>query len=268
MSGFLKRLTVKDDQNTLINHFLGVLSFYKWRRRMMQLPKLPDEHKAPFIAYIGAFARPQNIAPLAESLLRTPSIGRIIISENNPHCLTHWSLPTSKRITMLRHQKVQDCHQRHVHLSAYPSDAYLILDDDLFLLPAQIEKVCQALLQDPSSPKGVCGQYWQNETLQSNVRTAGPCDALNRLYAFTKDHERSYFTLVQKLEEKDEWNSGLVDDLVLSLCSKKRPIIIDTGEFIDCTSQGKKEIASWRQPAFFAERNRLYTEILEALNRM
>lgn len=223
---------------------------------MMSVPRLPDTHTGPVTAYLGVFRRPQNTAAIVESLLRVRSVGGIIVSENQPGVMRGWKTDFGPRVRIIRHSTRQTCIDRYRHLQAAGCGMFLITDDDLFLLPRQIETVLTGLSSKPSVPHGVCGQIFDGSVLRSNVRSGGEADVLNRLYAFTADHLKEFFRIAEKtgaLRGTGIWQHA-PDDLILSRCVSGRPVIHDTGPFVDCTSQGKEGTALWREPGFMENR--------------
>jgi len=262
MKAFLRRLAMKDDRLTLKEHLQGIANFYRWQQKMLTVPRLPDSHTGAFTAYVSGYLRPQNTRALVESLLRTPSVGRVIVSENKPSCLKRWWTADSPRVTFLQHAEEQNCHQRFLHLMHVPSDFFLMTDDDIFLRPDQLEQLCKALKKQPSSPKGICGQRWDGTVLHSNLRSMGEVDVLNRLYVFTKNHLSSYVALSKKLSVDSSWENHGADDIILSYSGSGRPHIVDIGDCVDCTSQGQAGTAQWRGASFMKDRNAAFAKIL------
>lgn len=227
----------------------------------MQWPVLPETSGA-VTAYVANFKRPQNIAPIVHALLASPSIGRVIVSNNNPACnLRRWFHSPSDRVTIIEHSVRQSCAMRYLHLRQFPSPFYFVIDDDLLLLPSQIEQVLAELQNSPSVPHGIYGQRWANNHFHGGHQEQdGPLDVISRVYAFTHDHLAEWHRLFSLLPT-DNMHLGYSDDLVLSRSGSTFPHMHAVGSFVDCPSQGVRDIAMWRQDGFHVGREDLYRQL-------
>lgn len=224
-------------------------------------PLLPTS-SGQFTAYVANFNRPQNIESIVHSLLASPSISHVIVSNNNPACtLSRWFVPSSDRVTVLSHETQQGCSMRYKHLQEFPSSFYLILDDDVFLLPSQIEQLCTSLIADPVIPHGLYGQRWEEDHFRGGIQNMnGEIDVISRIYAFTDTQMKEFFRMTTLLE-KDEsnfWEVSRYDDMFISFSGVGRPRIHDAGALIDCPTQGAKDIATWRKEGFHHGRIEMY----------
>lgn len=261
----LRRLLYKDDRLSWSEHLVLIRALSRWERQIEQFPILPSTN-GDVVAYVANFNRPQNIAPIVRSLLACPSINRIIVSNNNPACdLDRWFSPMSDRITVLSHATPQRCVVRHLHLKQFPSPFYVMIDDDIFLLPSQIEQLLTELRNDPSVPHGIFGQVWEGEHFRQGVmRTNEDVDVINRVYAFTAAQHAETLKRIASMQPTDSSEArtfGWCDDVLLSVHGSSKPRIHDIGPMVDCPTQGKKGIAVWREDDFFASREALYKRL-------
>jgi hypothetical protein len=157
---------------------------------------------------------------------------------------------------------------RYTHLEPVPGNHFLILDDDLFLLPQQVESLCSHLLSAAEVPHGVYGQEWIGASFRGGIHQAErSVDVINRAYAFTRVHLEEFMKIVRiagALGGIGDWEGGAWDDLVLSRSGADKPRIHDVGFLQSCPTQGTKGVAFWRSDNFHAKRERIYL-LLSAL---
>jgi hypothetical protein len=258
---------MRDYQLSLREHLQGIRKFYAWKAKLLRSTRLPDDHHGGVTAYVGAFKRPQNIHVIIESLLRAPSIGKILVSENMPRCLSGWLRDYGSRVTVLHYDTPQSSASRYQHLRDVVSTAFLIVDDDLFLEPMQIEMLCEALQKNLAVPHGIIGQEWTGTELRSGIFGSNrSVDVLNRVYAFTNEHLNTCLQLTEKLKTSALarlWAKECYCDLVLSSSGNSTPQIHVVGEILDCTSQGRAGTALWREQDFFEDREQCFLALSE-----
>ncbi len=243
-----------------------IIALRQWQQNVQAFPIL-ETTTGDVTAYVANFRRPQNIRLIVRSFLACPSIGRIIVSNNNPDCdLGRWFKPDSDRITILNHSYPQSCSMRYVHLRDIPSPYYLILDDDVFLLPSQTERLIGELKSDPSVPHGLYGQRWNGETFRGGFEQIDDeLEVISRVYAFSSAHLQAVFRISATVgipEGHPDWQLSRFDDLFLSCSGDSRPRIHNTGSMVDCPTQGKKGVATWREAEFHRQRNDMYRKLL------
>ncbi len=256
----------KDDRHSWLRHFSMIIALRQWQQNVQSFPIL-ETTTGDVTAYVANFKRPQNIRPIVRSLLACPSIGRIIVSNNNPDCdLQRWFEPENDRVTVLMHEHPQSCSMRYIHLRDISSPFYIILDDDVFPLPAQIERLISELKNDPSVPHGLYGQRWDGEKFRGGFEQIDDrLEVISRVYAFSEDHLRGVFRVSAAVgipEGHPDWQLSRFDDLFLSCSGVGSPRIHKTGAIVDCPTQGKKGVATWREAEFHRQRNDMYRKLL------
>ncbi len=264
---FLRRLTQKDDRLGVREHLKCVWELKNWERRFRrEYPSIP-EMKGTFTAIILNYARPQNLDLLTRVLLNTPSVRRVVISNNDPVWNVHdWLHVSSDRVRVIE-QSAKKSSATRALITRDESDTehFLWMDDDIFLTPTQIEILCLELLSDPSAPHGICGQEWRDDGLGGYTNSKEGCiDVLNRVYACTKEHVLEFFRLGKILDlypGKPEWKLTSWDDILLSFSGTGRPRVHNVGSYVDCPSQGKRGTAAWRNDDFQKKRDAYVREL-------
>lgn len=248
-------------------HHSWFFALCAWHKAM-KLDTVPASGSADVTAILLSYRRPQNIDPIIRSLLHCPSIRRIIVSNNNPEIrLEQWLSIRDSRIEIM-HQAVR-CQTtfRFMIATREQSEFFLCIDDDIFLLPSQIESLWSELRKDPEVPHGIFGQVYDAKTrsmryaIHSVTRRV---DGLNRVYAFTQKHLNEFHRLAAALglrEGHSFWNRSLWDDLALSFTGSAKPMIHDLGRFLNCPTNADVSTAAMREPDFFPLRLHLFEEL-------
>ncbi len=266
ISQFVSRLAQKDDRFSWRKHLSMIRALRQWQHDVEQFPLL-EQTAGDVTAYVANFNRPQNIALIVRSLLACPSVGRIVVSNNNPGChLERWFRPENNRITVLHHAEPQSCSMRYVHLRTFSSPFYFIVDDDVFLLPSQIEQLIDELRADPSVPHGLYGQQWKDTFFQGGFEQfEGTIDIMSRIYSFSSEHLAQVFRTAAAVghpEGADHWKRSRFDDMFLSFSGNGKPRIHNVGPFVDCPTQGRRGTATWREDDFHREREEMYRQLI------
>lgn len=258
------RLFRKDDRHTWAAHVRMIRDLRAWERQLERYPVIGSAY-GDVVAYVANFRRPQNIRPIVRSLLASRSVGRIIVSNNNPDCiLERWFTPSQDRVSVLSHAEPQNCFMRYVHLQPFAGARNLIIDDDVFLLPPQIDTLCDRLKENPSVPHGLYGQRWDGERFLGGIqRVEDGIDVISRVYAFTDRHLHGVLDTVEPLKAAfaDIMHAGWSDDIMLSCSGSGLPRIHDAGPLVDCPTQGAKGIATWRNDGFHASRTEIFKRV-------
>lgn len=205
-------------------------------------------------AIVLNYKRPRNIEPIVLSLLRTPSIGAVTICNHHPDSSPSAFFPRPHPRVRIEHYPHGDAYRRYVIAAREPSRFFLSTDDDVFLRPTQIERLCNALRAQPAIPHGVCGQFrYSSGGFRSGiVRHEGTVDILNRVYAFTSDHA-SKIVAAHDAHWKDE-KKCFWDDVLLSLVTREKPMCHDVGKILFCPTSRAPGIALCRQTDFVSKR--------------
>ena len=266
----LRRITSFGGKLSVRERYQWVSTFHNWKKEAFS-EHLPTLSTPDTVAIVLSFQRPYNIDAIVRVLLRTPSIAKVIVSNNNPaYRMTDWLSVRSPRLSVLEQPIPRP---RHIRFGLADRETgytnFLAVDDDVFLKPSQLEVLCTALRLDPSRPHGVTGvlyDSWRGMLYHNmNSRTA-PVDVLNRVYAFTSTHVDAFFGLLREAgfgPTHSAWTTSYWDDIFLSFCTNK-PMVQYTGPYLNCPSQNQADIAVSTRP----EVMRLRLSILLMLRRM
>lgn len=204
---------------------------------------------------------------IVSALLKTPSVSRIILSNNNPAChLERWYGLHHPAVEVISQPVQSSAIMRFRLARAHPASQYLIVDDDLFLSPHQYELLCSAVRTSPDQPHGMFGQRCcaDGNWVQAIHGCNDHLDVISRVYALTHEHLQEFFRLFAVLGMADDpsiWQRSTGDDVVLSFTGTKKPLCHDIGPYLDCPTQGDPRIATWQQSGFFERRQALYHQL-------
>jgi hypothetical protein len=231
----------------------------------------PREHDARLTVVLLSFARPRNIQPIAESVLRCGFVDRLVISNNDPRVrLTDHVRIASPRAAILEQEAPCPPMRRFEIARELPGEYFLALDDDVLLRAPQIDAVFRALVNDPGVPHGIIGQVMDGEE-RAGVRSYrlverrdGTVDVLNRAYFFTAAHRDRFFTLLAAIG-RQPLRYG--DDIVLSFSGERRPRIHDVGRVLYFPSGDDPAVARWLEPGFQEYRTAVYGDLIAITSR-
>lgn len=234
--------------------------FCAWKRKMRR-EKLQPVAKPLFTAILLSYKRPQNIRPILQSLLKTPEIGKVIVSNNNSRIrMGDWLSCSDPRVTVIDQVIDRPAGLRQHIAYREHADFFLIVDDDLFLLPSQLSGLCRALIEDPAVPHGIAGQLydsWMDRMHRHVVDHNGPVDIVNGAVAFTRKHLAEYFRLLDLLQigPTHPFSTACIsDDIILSWSGTRKPRIHALGPMTECPTSADPRIAVWRREGFFGAR--------------
>lgn len=235
-------------------------TFHAWKKAAFS-EVLPSHPKPDTVAILLSCNRPQNIDIIVRLLLRTPSIAKVIVSNNNPrYRMCDWLSIRDPRLVVIEQSVSLPCHLRY-GIAARETEFhhFLVVDDDLFLRSSQMEALCSALRKDPSRPHGITGMVydsWRGMMYHNMNQRTQKVDALNRVYAFTSAHVEGFRQLLRETGFKPThtaWRYSYWDDLFLSFSGGK-PQVCFVGKYLDCPTEAKAGIGVWTEPGFFRHR--------------
>lgn len=219
-------------------------------------------------AILLSYSRPNNIPKVLEGLLRSRYVSRIIVSNNNPDVELPL-LPNDPRIEVLLHATRMPAALRFFMAASMAADAFICVDDDLFLTGHQIDLLLDYLFSDPSIPHG---GPWGQRLIHCTKRgyhlkgwyyPDSEVDVLNRAYAFTKEHATRFVTLSELVGCSTAAKAGPWDDVILSHCGAKPPQAHDLGTWSSCPSSNDPQVALWMQPGFPESRLEIFWRLRE-----
>jgi Glycosyl transferase family 64 domain len=225
----------------------------------------PDPRNA--CAIVLSYKRPQNIGRIVESLLATPGIQRVIVSNNNPDVdLGDWFRARDARVEVRIQPKHEHCIKRFEIAMETKFDLFLCPDDDVFLSPQQYERLLSILRSDSQRVHGIFGEIpsFGPEGIRLGGGITGidcEVDILNCCYAYTHAHAQRMFDLLRGAGIDDSEGAKHLDDVYLSFAGEGRPLCHDLGPFEKCTTSDLPGIATWTEPEFQRRRIDAYLRL-------
>lgn len=226
-----------------------------------------DASEGVFTAILLNYRRPQNIELITRMLLQVPLIKDVIVSNNNPSCdLDRWFHLKHPRVRMISQSVASPCMQRYFIARDTSAQHFVCIDDDIFFLPSQVQRLCEETLKHPSVAHGIFGQtVLPDGSFRHAVsRHEGRIDILNRCYVFSRPLLERWHVLLQEsglADDPEAMCMGWWDDMILSCTGDGLPLCHDVGPYVDCSTQGKQGIAVWREPEFFSSRQKLWSTL-------
>lgn len=225
--------------------------FLRWALRARFRPEARGD--GPFTAVLLSYRRPQNIDLLLRVLLRTRAVGRVLLSNNNPEVpIRDWITVASPRLVVIEQKEPTGPASRLFLARDAGGSHFLLLDDDLFVYPEILDRLCAALLLDPSVPRGLIGQEWDAEkaALRSGVGGFdGELDVLNRVYALTAAQLHRAIALLGETPASDP-REIVWEDLLLSFSGEGRPRCVRAGNWLDCPTADERGVSVMSRPGF------------------
>lgn len=215
-----------------------------------------------------SYARPQNMQLIINAIRQARCCGRIILSNNHPDVNIYDYIDTdSDRLEVIQQKRRFGAVKRFTIARECEADFFFCIDDDLFLTPEQIDRLFDELIKDRSRPHGVWGLeiVFENELLVvkgSIHHQTREVAILNQAYAFTRDHLRRFFELVEDIRVAEPDDLGPFDDIVLSFSGTRPPKCHDLGPLELCKTWDQEGVALWKDENFVEPRMKLYARLL------
>jgi hypothetical protein len=234
---------------------------------------------------LQSYNRVANIEAVARAFVACACVDRIVITNNNPaYKLRDWIRIDDPRIEIIEQLSPRAATERYLIARDEPGQWFLSVDDDVFMFPEAVGRLFGLLLESPEVPHGLCGGWYRPpEGLGEEivVHAEATVDILYRVYAFTRAHVREYFRILEtlgyredaairrmSLRPRERAAAGAViiadDDVLLSFSGNGRPKIHDIRDYLNCPSEGRRNVAQWRHGDFLPYRQNL----IEVLRRM
>jgi len=214
--------------------------------------------------------RPENVSLIAQLILQSGFVGKLIISNNSQdYPIENYIKIKDPRLTLINQEKPSGVGIRFVLAQQFPSAYYICIDDDIFLHPTQLQWIYSNLRQFPEHTHGI---YGAKITSDKDPKNAWPfifqtnktitIDILNGLFSFTQEHLDEYFRLCSLLGISDHKSIMNGEDIILSFSGIKKPLIHHIGPIWECTSAASPGIALHAtRPNFYAERWRIFSKL-------
>lgn len=233
--------------------------FYPWLRAARSWD-LPATSNGPVTAVLLSYRRPHNLELAVRTMLATPAVGHVVVSNNNPDV-------DIERVVRIRHPRLafrfdpdMNATRRYIVAREASGDHFFLPDDDLFFRPRALDDALRAFVADPIVPRGVMGQRLLPDRRWQRMIIAPPAqevDVLNRAYLCSRAHAEEVHRLGEALGFLEGDGRAFVeepaDDVLLSFGGPRRPLVIDL-PFVDCVTGNAPGIATFRKPGFNEKR--------------
>ncbi|MDX9964228.1 glycosyltransferase family A protein [Desulfobacter postgatei] len=220
--------------------------------------------------------RPENIGCIAQYILQSGFVGRLVISNNSQdYPIEKYVKIKDPRLVLINQKDPSGVGVRFVLAQQYPSQYYICVDDDIFLHPSQLQWIYWNLRHIKDRPHGIFGAVYEPGDEQEKEwpfvhrrnRTSS-IDILNGLFAFSKRHLDEYFKICKLLGIEDPKSLMNGEDIILSFTGDKKPLIHNIGPIWECASASVPGVAlHTSRSRFYEERWRIYS-ILKKSKRL
>lgn len=240
----------------------------RFRLRVRLGRSTPRQGLPPATVVLLSYKRPWNMDTIARAVLRCGFVERAVISNNNPEVsIRDWVKVRDERLHLVDQPQRQRCAIR-LQL-AYDTDAahYIFVDDDVFLLPSQLDRLYRLYLEDTDVPHGIVGMVRVHGEPDRRFQLLTKAveqevDVINRVYLLSRAHVEQSVRILDELKPSTGEELMFGDDMVMSFSGSQRPRCHDIGPILDCPTSDTPGIAVWREPEFIAKRASLYQHIL------
>ena len=226
-----------------------------WFRANRRRPRI--QPGGDVVAILLVHKRPGNLDLQIRQLMGAPSVSRIVVSGNNPDVDPGaWCTVVDDALTF-RTDLGRNQTRRYAIAAENASPIYVLLDDDIFFEPTELERLFQLFRDDPTNPLGVMGQAIRSDGSWVGAITdaASDVDVLNRMYICSDHHVKAVFGNAETLGwSEEELFSNPADDVLVSFAGPGSPTVV-LAEFVDCLSHNDAGIATFRQPGFHEARS-------------
>ena len=221
--------------------------------------------------------RPANIGMLARYLLRNGFVSRLVISNNSQaYPIEKYVHVDDARLVLLNQEKPAGVGIRFELAQRYDASYYLLIDDDIFLHPTQMQWLYWSMRHAPDRPHGIWGAALLRDKepqtewpFVHHRNSVGAVDILNGLFAFTRAQLAEYGRLCELLGISDQKALSNGEDIILSFSGLRKPMIHNVGRIWECTSASEPGVALYAsRPRFYEERWRIFSELrkIKSLN--
>jgi hypothetical protein len=222
------------------------------------------------------YKRPQNLPRIVSACLRSDHRPDVYVLDNAPDDSLGVALeelgellPAARdRLHYRPFRANRGSGERYSFAATLDYDAFLSIDDDTFLTPAQIDALFAAYMADTECVHGIWGErqtirdrepFLLNGVHGRDTRVR----IVNRVYAFGPHQAKKACELLEALGYSDWLALGPGSDIVLSFSGKHSPMVHDVGPIMSCETSDAAGIAVWRREDFKERRFALLRRLRE-----
>jgi len=219
---------------------------------------------------VASYVRPKNIQTIIDALVKCRFVSEIVISNHNPEIvMVDFIESDDKRVRILNSEKREHCGYRFKVAGNLRGEYFIILDDDIFMLPEQIRKLFMHLLDDSTVPHGFHGTRYRSaddadmvNEIQHIARREANVDVLHQGYAVTKSHIANMLRIAASARRSghftDENPANFADDIMISVSGEAQARVHDLAPILTCPTSLQEDVAYSGRADFEQLRNRLF----------
>ena len=247
----------------LLDYILQSISF-RWQLFAAKRIDFPDRPRLTVI--LTSFKREANIPFILESVLSLPYVTEVILTNNNPgRKIDLRRFANDPRLLVYNQKQPTACGYRYDLALRSGGERFIVIDDDIFLSPQQIDLLYSQFLENPSKLHGVQGQNWNGGTESSlpfPVVGESEVDVLNRIYVLDRSSLETMYRVLAKFGIKDSSKIHNAEDIFVSFSGTAKPQIHAIGKWVDCPTGYKNDTAIYlNRPHFQQERNLIFNQL-------
>ncbi|MEQ9644436.1 MAG: hypothetical protein RLO52_03085 [Sandaracinaceae bacterium] len=218
------------------------------------------------VVILPVFTRPENLCLSVALALRTPGVTEVRICVNDPAIDAESLLDElDDRVVFDRADERRGPVERYLAAARSGGEAFVSLDDDIFLHPRQLRALADRARAEPRCPHGLYGQRYdasRGRFTQNLCRREGSVHVLNRLYAFSADQLDRYLALLgAAVADSHAARVAIDDDVVLSFSGDGLPQVHDLGPWIDCPTETDPRVSRFGRIDAAERRRQLYRSL-------
>lgn len=239
---------------------VNFLLFWKWVifTHINRNESIENNQKITVIISTYNVKRLKNINPLVRSVLKCKFIQNVIVTNNNPDInIEDWITVRDSRLDLINQPVRRWPGYRWRIAGNINAEYFIIIDDDILLLPNQFKILLQHLIKEPDIAHGITGHlggdYYQNREMEVTV--------LNQIYAVTQKHINRYLMITNAIKHDYPEVFPLIekcaDDLIISKSGISNPKIHHIGQLTRCHTARKPGVAIHLGTDFLQERRKV-----------
>ena len=237
-----------------------------FRRQLLAARKINFACRPDLTVILTSFKREENLPFILESVLTLPYVTEVILSNNNPARQVQVGRFVSEpRLRLLNQDQPTACGYRYDLAMKSSGERFVVIDDDIFLTPQQIDLLYSRFLENPSVPHGVQGQEWDANPESGLPRAfvgEGEVDVLNRIYLLDRSMLDAMYRNLYKFGIQTCSKVHNAEDIFISFSGMGKPRVHDIGKWVDCPTGYKTDIAIFlNRPKFHEERNLIFKQL-------
>ena len=207
------------------------------------------------IAYFNPI-RMRHINHQLRNILKCEFVGKIIISNHNPHVQINQLIKVNdERIVIVHQDTRRGCGHRWLVAHDFSPEYLIVVDDDVLIFPWQLRQLFKVLVAEPEIPHGFAGMTLNtNKELTYYERDEREVDFIGEVYAITGEQLKKYFVLRNGFFAENNILSNNVENfadfILISKSGTQKPKIHNAGRLFRCSTYDTAGIALHKEHEF------------------